>query len=51
MVKFLFENGAKILRTDVYGRTALSYAIINGHIVVANYLLRCGSYFDRGDLS
>lgn len=39
LVKASIENGVDASATDIYGRSALSYAAMNGHAEVCTYLL------------
>lgn len=39
LVKACIENGVDVRKVDIYGRTALSYAAMNGHVDVCSYLL------------
>jgi len=40
IVKWLHENGAKILAKDKFRRSALILAVMNGHVKIASYLLQ-----------
>ncbi|KAN0073000.1 ankyrin [Elaphomyces granulatus] len=49
IVKLPFRKGAEVDSADRYGRTALSYAVWNGHIATVKLLLRAGARVDSAD--
>ncbi|KAI8843151.1 ankyrin repeat-containing domain protein, partial [Chytridium lagenaria] len=51
IVKALVEAGADAFLADKYGRTALHYAVMNGHFDLAQYLLSIGANAESVDTS
>ena len=49
IVKLPFRKGAEVDSADRYGRTALSYAVWNGHVATVKLLLRAGARVDSAD--
>lgn len=39
-IEWLLENKAKIIKRDKFKRSALTLAVMNGHLKVASYLLQ-----------
>jgi len=39
-VEWLLENGAKIVKKEKTKRSALHYAVMNGNVKIASYLLQ-----------
>ena len=50
-IKTLLNNQANISLKDKYGKTALMYAVINGHKNASNFLLKQGAKVDEIDKS
>jgi ankyrin repeat domain-containing protein 50 len=48
-IKLLFLKGSQVNSVDRYGRTALVYAVWNGHVAVVKRLLRAGARIDLAD--
>ncbi|KAN0077702.1 hypothetical protein V8E54_006006 [Elaphomyces granulatus] len=49
IVKLPFRKGTDVNSADRYGRTALSYAVWNGHVATVKLLLRAGAQVDSAD--
>lgn len=51
LVKFLLDEGAKILQKDKFGRSSLVMAARNGNLKILSLLLKHGADYNLGDSS
>lgn len=50
-MKYLVSNDAQLDKKDRYGRTAMTYAVMNGAAHVASFFLSLGIDADKADSS